>query len=31
MASGKTSLLNALVREYYIGHTPKEYEENVRA
>ena len=29
MASGKTSLLNALVREYYIGHTPKEYEENV--
>ena len=29
MASGKTSLLNALIREYYIGHTPKEYEENV--
>jgi DNA polymerase III delta prime subunit len=28
MASGKTSLLNALIREYYIGHTPKEYEEN---
>jgi len=29
MASGKTSLLNALIREYYIGHSPKEYEENV--
>ena len=29
MASGKTSLLNALIREYYIGYTPKEYEENV--
>ena len=29
MASGKTALLNALIREYYIGHTPKEYEENV--
>ena len=29
MASGKTSLLNSLIREYYIGHTPKEYEENV--
>jgi DNA polymerase III delta prime subunit len=29
MASGKTSLLNALIREYYIGHNPKEYEENV--
>jgi DNA polymerase III delta prime subunit len=29
MASGKTTLLNALIREYYIGHTPKEYEENV--
>ena len=29
MASGKTSLLNALIREYYIGHTPKEYDENV--
>ena len=29
MASGKTSLLNALIREYYIGYTPKDYEENV--
>lgn len=28
-ASGKTSLLNTLIREYYIGHSPKEYEENV--
>jgi len=29
MASGKTSLLNALIREYYVGYTPKDYEENV--
>ena len=29
MASGKTSLLNALIREYYKGYTSKEYEENV--
>jgi DNA polymerase III delta prime subunit len=29
MASGKTSLLNALIREYYIGYTPKDYNENV--
>lgn len=29
MASGKTSLLNALIREYYKGNTPKDYEENV--
>ena len=29
IASGKTTLLNALIREYYIGHSPKEYEENV--
>ena len=29
MASGKTSLLNALIREYYVGYIPKEYEENV--
>jgi len=29
IASGKTSLLNALIREYYSGSTPKEYEENV--
>jgi DNA polymerase III delta prime subunit len=28
-ASGKTSLLNTLIREYYTGHIPKEYEENV--
>lgn len=29
IASGKTSLLNALIREYYIGYNAKEYEENV--
>jgi DNA polymerase III delta prime subunit len=29
MASGKTSILNALIREYYCGFSPKEYEENV--
>jgi DNA polymerase III delta prime subunit len=29
MASGKTSLLNALIREYYNGFSPKDYEENV--
>jgi DNA polymerase III delta prime subunit len=29
MAAGKTSLLNSLIREYYIGYTPKDYEENV--
>jgi DNA polymerase III delta prime subunit len=29
IASGKTTLLNAMIREYYIGYTPKEYEENV--
>jgi DNA polymerase III delta prime subunit len=29
IASGKTSLLNALIREYYSGYTVKEYEENV--
>jgi DNA polymerase III delta prime subunit len=29
MASGKTSILNALIREYYDGFSPKEYEENV--
>jgi DNA polymerase III delta prime subunit len=28
-ASGKTTLLNALIREYYSGFFPKEYEENV--
>jgi DNA polymerase III delta prime subunit len=29
IASGKTSLLNALIREYYNGYTAKEYEENI--
>jgi DNA polymerase III delta prime subunit len=29
IASGKTSILNALIREYYSQHTTKEYEENV--
>lgn len=29
VASGKTSLLNALIREYYTGSTPKEYSDNV--
>ena len=29
VASGKTSLLNSLIREYYIGHNPKEYEDNI--
>ena len=29
MASGKTSILNALIREYYSGFSPKEYQENV--
>ena len=29
IATGKTTLLNALIREYYKGYTPKEYEENV--
>jgi DNA polymerase III delta prime subunit len=29
IASGKTSLLNTLIREYYVGYLPKEYEENV--
>lgn len=29
MTSGKTSILNALIREYYSGFTSKEYEENV--
>ena len=29
MASGKTSLLNALIKEYYKNETPKAYEENV--
>jgi DNA polymerase III delta prime subunit len=29
IASGKTTLLNALIREYYIDYTQKDYEENV--
>ena len=29
MTSGKTSILNALIREYYSGYTLKEYEDNV--
>ena len=29
IASGKTSLLNAIIKEYYVGYSPKDYEENV--
>ena len=29
MTSGKTSILNALIREYYSGFSPKQYEGNV--
>ena len=29
MASGKTSLLNALIREYYSNISPKDYEQNI--
>ena len=29
IASGKTSLLNAIIKEYYTGYSPKEYENNV--
>ena len=29
MASGKTSLLNATIREYYNGYTYKDYQENI--
>jgi DNA polymerase III delta prime subunit len=29
MASGKTSLLNSIIREYYTGYSAKEYEENI--
>jgi len=29
MASGKTSFLNAIIREYYNGYTHKDYEENI--
>jgi len=28
-ACGKTTILNAVIREYYIGYTAKEYEENI--
>jgi DNA polymerase III delta prime subunit len=29
IASGKTSLLNAIIKEYYKGKDPKDYEENI--
>jgi DNA polymerase III delta prime subunit len=29
IASGKTTILNSLIREYYTGYTTKEYEENI--
>jgi GTPase SAR1 family protein len=29
MASGKTSFLNAIIREYYNGYTYKDYDENI--
>jgi DNA polymerase III delta prime subunit len=29
MTSGKTTILNTLIREYYVGFSPKEYEDNV--
>jgi DNA polymerase III delta prime subunit len=29
MTSGKTSILNSLIREYYSGFSPKDYEENI--
>lgn len=29
IASGKTSVLNSIIREYYCGYTPKEYDDNV--
>ena len=29
IASGKTTILNSLIREYYTGYTIKEYEENI--
>jgi DNA polymerase III delta prime subunit len=29
MAYGKTILLNAIIREYYMGYNPKEYENNI--
>ncbi len=29
IASGKTTMLNSLIREYYAGYKPKEYEDNI--
>jgi DNA polymerase III delta prime subunit len=29
IGSGKTTILNAIIREYYKGNTPKEYEDNI--
>jgi DNA polymerase III delta prime subunit len=29
MASGKTSILNAIIREYYIGYEPNKYRDNI--
>lgn len=29
MTSGKTTILNSLIREYYSGFSPKEYEDNI--
>jgi replication factor C subunit 2/4 len=29
ISCGKTSLLNALIREYYVGYNPKQYNENI--
>lgn len=29
IASGKTTMLNAIIKEYYKNYTPKEYEENI--
>ena len=29
MASGKTSILNSIIREYYIGHEKNKYSDNI--
>ena len=29
MGSGKTSILNAIIREYYVGFTQNEYKDNI--
>ena len=29
MGSGKTSLLNAIIREYYKNYSPQEYQDNI--